>query len=84
MASIGKAYEIDKENVIIPYELGKLWLSRGDCVQALDWGLIALKLDEEGSATHQLLSEIYARVGEENAAAHHASLARKFRRRKKK
>lgn len=84
VASLGKAYEIDKENVVIPYELGKLWLSRGDCVQALDWGLIALKLDEERSATHQLLAEIYTRVGEENAAAHHASLARKFRRRKKK
>lgn len=84
LTSLGKAYELDKGNVVAPYELGKLWLSRGDYVQALDWGLIALKLDEERAATHQLLAEIYKKAGEENAAEHHASLARKLRRRKKK
>ena len=82
--SLLKAYELDPTVVDAPYELSRLWLRRGDYVQALDWGLIALRLDEERSLTHSLLAEIYKNAGEENAAARHSELARKFRRRKKK
>lgn len=83
LSSLTKARELDPGNVAPPYELSKLWLQRGDCVQALDWGLIAVKIDEERSSTHLLLAEIYKRAGEDNAAAHHRDIARKLRRRKK-
>lgn len=82
--SFMKAYELEPTKVEVSYELSRLWLSRGDYVQALDWGLIALNLDEERSSTHSVLAEIYKNAGEENAAARHQELARKFRRRNKK
>lgn len=63
--------------------LGKAYRAAGDVANALDSWIAATDINNDHAPVHQLLADLYDEVGDQDAADHHAEVARRLRRKRK-
>lgn len=78
-----EAYRLDKSGFIAPFQLGRLRMKAKEYAEALDWLLVALRIDEKKAPLHDSLAELYTITGSPEDAARHRREAERLRRRPK-
>ena len=79
-----KVVELDAANYNAPFQIGDIFMRQGEMYEALNWYLVALSNGEKEWAIHSRLADLYEKVGDEEMAEKHNSLAQKYRRYRKK
>lgn len=84
IACYRQAVRLDGDNVVGVLSLALVYIRQDECAEAMDWLLRAEQIDENNPSVHDGMAIVYEKIGDENNAAVHKSIAKKLRRNRKK